>query len=90
MVFEGDEVVTVSEVISSRYPDHLRPFSWKDRIEGIDTVRTIDGRVLTLFSSAQQSVPRRGWRILIHKVDYYYTWTLFGFSDEAEFTPDDF
>lgn len=89
-MFNGTEQVEVVEVIDSRYKDHTRPADWSQRVEGFDTVKLKDGRVIKLFSNAQQDVPKKGWiLVLSHKEDKVH-WTLYGFSEQATFSLDDF
>ncbi len=82
--------VQVAEVLASRYdhpsgPSHdtrtgYRPSGWQDRREGLDTVRTISGEILRLFSTGAQSVPKPGWVIVITGGSFQegYSWTLYG------------
>lgn len=82
--------VQVAEVITSRYdntsitshegPTGYRPEGWQDRREGLDTVRTISGEILRLFSTGAQSVPKPGWVIVITggTFEQGYSWTLYG------------
>ncbi|MCS6893857.1 MAG: hypothetical protein NZO16_04745 [Deltaproteobacteria bacterium] len=89
-MIRGSEQVTVAETISSRYANNKRPLSWEQRREGFDVVQLTDGRVIKLFSNAQQGVPAKGWILVIEPLDDYYKWTLYGFLDETEFSPEDF
>jgi len=73
--------ITVKKIISQRYPAGVsRPLNWDQRIEGIDTVESIDGATYSLQSSGQQSVPQPGWVILVDTSTSgtHKTWTLFG------------
>lgn len=89
-MFLGSQEVEVVEVIESRYRDHKRPLDWSNRVEGFDIVKLKDGRTIKLFSNAQQDVPKKGWIIVINPRGDAYDWTLYGFSDEADFTLDEF
>lgn len=89
-MFSGSEEVEVEEVIESRYQGHKRPLEWSNRVEGFDIVKLKDGRIIKLYSNAQQDVPKKGWIIVINKRTDSYEWTLYGFSDQAEFTLDEF
>ena len=57
--------VLVEEVVSSRYSDGCRPLSWDSRSAGVETVRTVEGEVLKLFSGGGQSTPKPGWELLL-------------------------
>ena len=88
--------VTVKEVRSARYsspedkaevaqsqwytPGLIRPLSWDDRREGVDTILLENNEELRLVSSGMQSVPQPGWSLLITGGDPQngYTWTLYG------------
>jgi hypothetical protein len=70
--------VVISEIISSRYPNNLRPENWKLRKEGIDLVKTTDGQTLEVFSNAGQSPPQVGWHILLKNDKNKAVWTLYG------------
>ena len=75
--------VQVGEVMSSRYaacPPGARPENWERRIEGVDVIATTDGRTLRLWSDGQQSVPAKGWVLMLLQGDAAqgYRWTLFG------------
>ncbi len=89
-LFQGEEIIIVEEIITSRYKGLRRPFNWSERVEGFDVVKTVDGRQIKLFSNAQQSVPAKGWKLAIQKQGDHYIWTLYGFTDEAEFSLEDF
>jgi hypothetical protein len=58
----------------------VRPQSWDKRVEGVDTILTLSGEEVRLFSSAMQSPPRAGWVLLITggSAEAGYTWTLYG------------
>ncbi|MCS6961077.1 MAG: hypothetical protein NZT61_01050 [Deltaproteobacteria bacterium] len=86
----GKEEVIVEEVISSRYASHRRPFNWSQRLEGFDIVKITDGRVLKLYSNAQQDTPKKGWIIVIEPKEDYFYWTLYGFTEDTEVSPDEF
>lgn len=72
--------IMIKEIVSSRYQDHKRPLSWDDRREGVDVVRSDDGREVRLFSDGGQSPPKPGWIILVNDgaPDIGYRWTLYG------------
>ena len=72
--------VTVAEVVSSRYPSNSRPAKWDERVSGIDTVRTTEGKILKLLSDGQQSPPLPGWCVLLRSGDDVqgFEWTLYG------------
>jgi hypothetical protein len=79
--------VDVVEVLSSRYQTrgHERPLSWDERCEGLDVVLTADGLTLPLHSDGQQSVPKRGWGLMIVSGDSSegYRWTLYSLPQGA-------
>ena len=79
------ERVIVSTIQSSRYRGNIRPQSWDERVEGIDTIVTTDGRTLRLKSDGQQSPPQVGWVILLSAGDDQsgYVWTLYGIPKQA-------
>jgi hypothetical protein len=73
--------ITVKKIVSQRYPvGILRPSSWDDRIEGVDTIESTDGEKINLQSTGQQSVPQPGWVILVDESGQTSakSWTLFG------------
>jgi len=72
--------IEVAEIVSSRYPDHVRPLSWDLRRAGVDLVRTADGKTLKLLSDGGQSPPHSGWVIILTGGDANsgFTWTLYG------------
>jgi hypothetical protein len=73
--------VVVSEVIHGRYTPGSRPVSWDGRVAGIEKIRSVDGEVVELESSAQQSTPALGWEILLFQsatTPSPIRWTLFG------------
>ena len=80
--------VTVSSIVSSRYSarGHLRPEAWDLRSDGVDIVRTEDGKTLRVWSDGGQSVPQPGWVIHISGGDPIngYHWTLFGMPKGVE------
>jgi hypothetical protein len=72
--------VVVKEILDSRYPpDHNRPDSWDDRLEGLDLVQTDFGQI-KLLSDGGQSPPKSGWVILLTGGDNEkgFFWTLYG------------
>ena len=77
--------VRVASIISSRYPDGFRPASWDERRDGVDLVRTIDGKELRLMSDGGQSPPKPGWEILLTEGDAHhgFRWTLYGITQPA-------
>lgn len=78
--------VTVSELLSSRYVDGVRPQSWDERKDGFDSIRTTEGELITLFSSGQQTPPHHGWVILLRDAaeENSFTWTLYGMPKGVE------
>lgn len=77
--------VLVLELVSSRYDGasaSRRPLSWDERREGIDEIRSSDGSVLKLNSSAMQSPPKPGWVIVLTEgtAKDGYSWTLYGIT----------
>ena len=78
--------VTVSELLSSRYVDGVRPQSWDERKDGFDSIRTTDGELITLYSSGQQTPPPAGWVLLLREdaVENSFTWTLYGMPKGVE------
>lgn len=78
--------VSVAEIVSSRYPNHQRPLSWDKRVEGIDVIRTDDGRLLRLLSDGGQSPPAKGWGLVISEGDaeHGYRWTLYSMPKGSE------
>ena len=78
--------ITVESVSSSRYTAEFsqkniaRPNSWDKRVAGIDTITTSEGETIKLHSTGQQSIPQKGWVILLTggSGSTGYTWTLFG------------
>ena len=82
---------TVSSVLQSRYGSDLpqgssRPSSWDDRKDGVDVVVTDSGETLRLYSDGQQSVPQKGWVILVTSGNNTsgFHWTLFGMPKGCE------
>ena len=75
----------VEQLIESRYPRGERPLSWDGRTEGVDSVRTTDGRLLRLFSDGGQSPPKKGWVIMVEggSSERGYRWTLYGLPSRA-------
>lgn len=82
----GLKRVTVSEIVSSRYPSNTRPEKWDERRSGVDTIRTSDGQILKLLSDGQQSPPLPGWSILLRGGDDVrgFEWTLYGIPQGCE------
>ena len=78
--------VKVGEIVSSRYSDNVRPFSWDQRKDGVDVVRTEDGQVLKLWCDGGQSPPKRGWTLMLRggDIDQGYQWTLYGMPRETK------
>jgi hypothetical protein len=80
--------VDVSETLQTRYGYGSvdRPLVWEERTEGIDTVRTVDGRTIRLRSDGQQSPPKPGWGLIISGGDATsgYTWTLYSLPRGAK------
>jgi len=74
--------VKVQELVESRYASNQRPESWDQRKEGVDLVKTEDGKVLKLWSDGQQSPPQKGWILMIRDGDNQkgYSWTLYGLN----------
>jgi len=71
--------IVVSQIVSSRYPNHVRPKSWDERGEGIDVVRSDEGKLIRLFSDGGQTPPWPGSTIVIMRGDSLgYRWTLYG------------
>ncbi|MCO6432338.1 MAG: hypothetical protein J5J00_15900, partial [Deltaproteobacteria bacterium] len=77
--------VRVKELISSRYPNGVRPASWDYRTSGIDVVRDESGETLRLQSDGGQSSPKPGWIIVLTDGDaeHGFTWTLYGIHPSA-------
>ena len=77
--------VIVDDLLSSRYPEGVRPASWDQRKEGVDVIRTADGKIFRLFGDGGQSPPKRGWVIMIEggEPKTGYTWTLYGLRSAA-------
>lgn len=75
----------IESLVQSRYPDGQRPLSWDARLEGADTVRTTDGKLLRLWSDGGQTPPHRGWVIMVTGGDAErgYSWTLYGLPQQA-------
>jgi hypothetical protein len=82
----GSNLVKVVQLVSSRYPQGVRPESWSDRIEGIDVIRTQEGKELRLMSDGGQSPPQSGWTILLLDAceTGAYRWTLYGLSRSTQ------
>lgn len=85
--------VDVAETLESRYSPQGygsvsadRPLQWEERLEGIDLIRTTDGRTIRLRSDGQQSPPKSGWGLIISGGDALggYTWTLYSLPRGAE------
>lgn len=72
--------VVVKELVSSRYADGKRPENWDMRVEGMDMVRTVEGKLIKLISDGGQMPPQENWEILITRGDAEkgYNWTLYG------------
>lgn len=83
--------VTVASIVSSRYGDLTigRPESWDMRKEGVDVVQSSTGETIRLLSDGQQSVPQKGWVLLITDGDSTsgYRWTLFGMPEGVSVNP---
>lgn len=77
--------VTVDALLSSRYPDGLRPDSWDDRVAGNDLIKA-GGKTIKLRSDGGQSPPQPGWVILLTEGDGSsgYLWTLYGIPKGCE------
>jgi len=77
--------VKVGRVLESRYSGGFRPLSWDNRKNGIDLVETVEGEVLRLASSGQQSCPQPGWEIVLTGGDGErgFGWTLYGLAPGA-------
>jgi hypothetical protein len=81
MIFSLPRRVTVRTIIQSRYFNNLRPESWDDRLDGIDTIETTDGERIALSSDGGQSPPQPGWVILLissAEGGASIRWTLYG------------
>jgi hypothetical protein len=84
--------VKIVEVIESRYAPGQRPALWNERREGLEKIRTADGKVLQLFSTGGQSTPAPGWELLLTKVvpqtqsgtTAAFQWTLYGVAAVAK------
>ncbi len=78
----------VRQLVTSRYPDNIRPASWDDRREGVDVVKTEDNRYIKLSSDGGQSPPNPGWIIMLTGGDFQtgYTWTLYGLEPKSQQT----
>ena len=82
--------IQVGQLISSRYDDlyaqglsaGARPALWEDRRPGVDLVKDVEGRILKLQSSGQQSPAQTGWIIVLRggSCEQGYEWTLYGFA----------
>jgi len=59
--------VVVRQVLSSRYQPGERPLSWDERYPGVETIETIEGETIQLYSNGGQSSPAPGWEILLTK-----------------------
>ncbi|MBX7138583.1 MAG: hypothetical protein K1X83_11435 [Oligoflexia bacterium] len=72
--------IQVDELVTSRYGEQPRPESWDRRRDGVDVVRTSDGRVLKLQCDGMQSPPQKGWVLMVRDGDaeHGYRWTLYG------------
>lgn len=81
-------LVTVKEVVESRYSNGVRPASWDERRAGVDRIRTNEGEELLLLSGGQQGTPKVGWQVLLtgqealsqenNQMSNCFTWTLYG------------
>lgn len=73
-------LVTIRELLESRYSDRRRPLNWDARFAGVDRVRLDDGREINLQSLGDQSPPESGWRLVLESGDSKegYAWTLYG------------
>lgn len=74
--------ITVTKLVSSRYPSGKRPASWDQRTSGVDVVQASDGKNIKLLSDGGQSPPRKGWVVLLTKGDEQsgFNWTLYGLT----------
>ena len=75
--------IEVREIVKSRYPDFIkggRPKSWDERREGVDIIKTTDGREVKLLSDGGQSTPAPGWTLILTGGEEKegYRWTLYG------------
>lgn len=73
-------VVKIHSIVSSRYPENLRPSDWERRVQGLDVVIVEGGERLNLQSSGEQSPPQVGWEILLTEAagNNSFKWTLYG------------
>ena len=73
--------VCVAELVSSRYPAHIRPASWAGRRAGIDQIRSVEGNFsIKLASDGGQAPPQPGCTLMLTGGDPQsgYRWTLYG------------
>jgi hypothetical protein len=79
--------VQVVRVLSSRYAQSrfgaeraVRPGSWDDRRDGIDTVEVEGGEVIKLASTPMQSTPKANWVLMLTggSAQDGFAWTLYG------------
>jgi hypothetical protein len=72
--------VTVTKIVSSRYPNARRPESWDERKAGVDVIHAEEAGQLKLQSDGQQSPPREGWVIMLTDGNPSdgFRWTLYG------------
>jgi hypothetical protein len=72
--------VTVTKIVSSRYPNARRPESWDERKAGVDVIQAEEAGQLKLQSDGQQSPPREGWVIMLTDGNPSdgFRWTLYG------------
>jgi hypothetical protein len=80
--------VVVSRVLTGRYAPGSRPVSWDDRKEGVESVLTVDGQTLRLYSNGGQSTPSVNWELLLtnEQADVsgaIFSWTLYGIASNT-------
>ncbi|MBX7145248.1 MAG: hypothetical protein K1X79_12410 [Oligoflexia bacterium] len=77
--------IKVKSLVSSRYPNHARPLSWEQRVEGVDVVSIDAGGQLKLFSDGSQSPPQPGWELILTEqvAQGAYRWTLYGLGHQS-------
>jgi hypothetical protein len=77
--------IRVARVLESRYAGGFRPLSWDERVAGTDLIESVEGEIVRLASSGQQSCPQPGWELVITGGDaaHGFSWTLYGLAPGA-------
>ena len=77
--------IIVSKLVSGRYEAGYKPIFWDQRGAKVETVETVSGERISIFSGGGQATPGPGWELLLSgktkqdsEGDSGECWTLYG------------